>query len=141
MRCRPMRRGPALRDLLLLPRNSELCSGDAKAPAGAGSRKRERNLPLRERLSLCRFDGTRLGFRRRIRSEELVDLCDLGEFPCGVLHFSLTKRDSAALDADCHRHSLAVVATDHAFAVGGLVERRPAPEAVRHLTLRLAGRY
>src|SRR5262249_17335935 len=31
--------------------------------------------------------------------------------------------------------------TDHAFALGGLVERRPAPEALRHLTFRLAGRH
>src|SRR5215471_3510280 len=133
-------KGPALWDLLLLPCTRELCSGDAKAPAGTGSRKRERHLPLRERLSLHRFDGASLGLSRRIRSEELVDLRDLGELPCGVFHFGLTERDPAALDVDGNRHRLSVVAPDHTFAVGGLVDRRPALEVVCELTLRLAGR-
>src|SRR5215813_6285710 len=126
--------------LLLLFGNRELCTGDAKAPAGTGSRKCERNLPLRERLSLSRFDGARLGLSRRIRSEKVVDLSDLGELPGGVFHFGLTECDPAALEVDGHRERLAVVATDHTFAVGGLVDRRPAPEAVCELTLRLAGR-
>src|SRR5215471_95337 len=126
--------------LLLPPCKRELCAGDANAPAGPGSRKRERNLPLRERLSLSRLDSARLGLSRRIRSEEVVDLRDLGELPGGVFHFGLTECDPAALEVDGHRERLAVVATDHTFAVGGLVDRRPAPEAVCELTLRLAGR-